>query len=274
MFITFDLGRLLRLEKMRRGVDEGELVFINIANVAKSVFCVGQAVLACRSREVEFFGAYLQDIVDYSIRLGFISPAQLSGLDEVEMLRVLGELGERLSWREHGERLLRATRTVTLFPEERRVYEGEFDRLRASSRDKHRLGELAEILYAESYPSIRWSFNWREYTLVGIPDGITNDFVYEFKSTGKLKNVPYRLREAMTQADLYGCFFHRPKKKVQVYCWATGRIEADEMLKVDLRNAINTLEAFRRVDKGETDAEPANPKLCKRCDFETCCPWK
>ena len=44
-------------------------------------------------------------------------------------------------------------------------------------------GEFLETTKAEQYPTIRWNFEWDDYVIVGIPDGITNNFVYEFKTT-------------------------------------------------------------------------------------------
>lgn len=42
-------------------------------------------------------------------------------------------------------------------------------------------GAVYEELLAEKYPTIRWNFSWENYVVVGVPDGITDDFVYEFK---------------------------------------------------------------------------------------------
>lgn len=44
-------------------------------------------------------------------------------------------------------------------------------------------GEVLEGRRAERYPTIRWNFEWEDYVVVGEPDGITDSFVYEFKTT-------------------------------------------------------------------------------------------
>src|SRR5205823_11974501 len=83
--------------------------------------------------------------------------------------------------------------------------------------DPRRRGQLLQADRAERHPTIRWNFSWGPYVLVGVPDGLTDAFVYEFKTTRSdylgrlLKPV------ATAQADLYGRFFRRPVKRVQTY---------------------------------------------------------
>src|SRR5215467_11659002 len=79
------LKALLCQEKVSRGVPEDALVFVGTANVAESLWCAEQAVLKSRASELDFFGAYLQDRIVYSHRLGLIRqwPSSNSALLEV-----------------------------------------------------------------------------------------------------------------------------------------------------------------------------------------------
>ena len=60
---------------------------------------------------------------------------------------------------------------------------------------------------------------------------------------------------AMAQADIYGFFFRRREKRVQMMTRRDGRIYTWHE-GVDVKNAFETLKAFREVEKGErkTDA--------------------
>ncbi|MGH7934394.1 MAG: hypothetical protein ACREQN_14705, partial [Candidatus Binataceae bacterium] len=65
----------------------------------------------------------------------------------------------------------------TINASEKRAAEGRlvYPKLRA-----HERGRLDQDLLAEQHPTFRrWHFDWREYVVVGVPDGITDDFVYE-----------------------------------------------------------------------------------------------
>jgi len=54
----------------------------------------------------------------------------------------------------------------------------------------------------ERYPSVRWNLDWKEY-VVGIPNGITDRFVYEFKTSDNLGFFRKWVRPvAMAQGDL------------------------------------------------------------------------
>jgi CRISPR/Cas system-associated exonuclease Cas4 (RecB family) len=102
-----------------------------------------------------------------------------------------------------------------------------------------------------------------------MPDGITKDLVYEFKTVKTPFLVRYNLPVAVAQADLYGYFFERSKKRVQIYVVETGKtltLEAD----VDRENAIKTLLKFHSIDSG---APPIPPKewKCKDCEFVNMC---
>jgi len=52
-----EVEKLLLLEKERRGVDKGKLVFVGMANVAKYYWCAMSSIFKSKERELEFFGA-------------------------------------------------------------------------------------------------------------------------------------------------------------------------------------------------------------------------
>jgi CRISPR/Cas system-associated exonuclease Cas4 (RecB family) len=132
-------------------------------------------------------------------------------------------------------------------------------------------GEIHQMTRAEKYPTIRWNFAWHDYVVVGVPDGITDSFVYEFKSTKSRFLCDYYIKPvALAQADLYGYFFRRKRKKVQIYVVEGDYTQAwDEA--VSEERALKTLNDFERVDKGEL-AKPPKAWKCKSCEFTRSCP--
>ncbi|MCI0388517.1 MAG: hypothetical protein MOB07_07095 [Acidobacteria bacterium] len=208
------IRRLLALEKERRDVAQDKVVFIGMANVAK------QDSGKSHRNEAEFFEAYLVDRITYAHRFGLADGAP----DNLAELLVIGETltyeqvkaahslpGSLTNERLSDERLLAL----------RARYAG-----RLASLETYERGNLAQSIFAEEYPSFRWNFPWEGRVFVGHPDGITKDSVYEFKSTEKARYKAERARQATAQSDIYGLFFRRANRRVQVYCWEDGKLDS------------------------------------------------
>jgi hypothetical protein len=87
-----------------------------------------------------------------------------------------------------------------------------------------------------------------------VPDGLTEDFAYEYKTTRSRSLLRFMKPVAFAQADLYGYFFRRPKKRVQILVVEEDATQTWES-PMDTGNAQRTLAAFASVDGGE----PARP---------------
>jgi len=283
----------LELEKRRRGVDDGKLLFIGMADVANFYWCAMKSLLTNCEMEFHFFASYLHDRLLYSLKLGYVTslPKSKSELllvvDEItfhDVERLLGdkqkeELGKPppyipLSVRSP-ERILKLMVLNPLLSAElkekiTKLAEKEHAKV-VSLEDappKFR-GEIYQDFLAERYPTIRWNFEWQNYVVVGVPDGITNKFVYEFKTTGSEFLLGYVERSALAQADLYGHFFKRPNKRVQIYV-----MDAKETVtwheEVNEAEVISLLKAFKQLDETHKFLPPQKWK-CKSCEFrETC----
>jgi len=133
-------------------------------------------------------------------------------------------------------------------------------------------GYMAHRRFARRLPTLRWHLLWGPYVVVGEPDGIGPDYVYEFKEAGNEFFARYEKPVALAQADLYGLMFNRPRKVVEIRIRKTGEVWSfDEA--VDELNAVDTLEGFRRTD-ASGQWRPPRPFKCKSCDFRTACPWQ
>jgi hypothetical protein len=300
------LRKLLLLEKERRGIDHSRLVFVGMANIAHYWWCAMQSVLKSREMESEFFGAYLVDRIVDSHQLGYIValPRKTESwldigsnitFEEVEtLLREKMEKTNKLQKGTEGENKT-AARVVcfdvvdddgnvitlldpSLSPEEKEHFATEAQGMdsQAVSWDSALLppklrGKIHQLTKAERYPTIRWNFVWHDYVVIGVPDGLTDDFVYEFKSTKNRALCDYYIKPvALSQADLYGNFFKRKRKRVQIHIAEEGTTQTwDEP--VSEERALETLSEFERIDKGNS-ARPPKAWKCKSCEFTPSCP--
>lgn len=279
-----ELRRLLYLEKRRRRLSQDELVFIGMANVASYFWCAMKSVYKSRERELEFFGSYLYDRILYSARSGLID--KLSNSKEQWL-----EIGDAISLG-HIETLLKeqpknrgriiaigtvdesGNRVLFVGKEDREFFEqeAEFEGRRIVSPDEAPpkvRGTLLQYSKGERYPTIRWNFSWGKYVVVGVPDGITPKFVYEFKTTRNRYLMSYLKPVALVQADLYGYFFKRNRKRVQIYIVEESVTETWDC-DVDMSKAVSALMAFEQVDKGATPRPPKAWK-CKHCEYAARC---
>jgi CRISPR/Cas system-associated exonuclease Cas4 (RecB family) len=282
---------LLALEKRRRGVIDDRLLFVGVSNIASVRWCPMKAVLKSRAEELMFFSAYLADRLVYARLLGLIDCLPhsdrdlLSAGDEIGMTDV--------------ERLLRRLPARTE-PEPRAYYEavgpgGETAWVLSpdlSAVDRTHFRELAsragvrvldleddpkvrglvlEEMRAERYPTIRWNFAWERYVVVGVPDGITDDLIYEYKTTRSRYLGGHLLPTALVQADLYGLFFNRTGKRVQLYVVEEDATQTWDR-PVDRNAAESALKEFRSVDEERRPRPPRERWKCRRCDVRTVCP--
>lgn len=290
---------LLQLEKKRRGVSESQLVFIGMANIAKYHWCANESLLTSRNNEIGFFSAYLWDRIIYSFDLGLIShkpsnPEQLLDIGNDIKFNHIEELLKRkaksivniakstanTSWLwvstydENGKEaiiinpaLKEDKSVINKIAIEETVKEAKKRGARIANIEEFPMirGEFFQIDFAEQYSTIRWNFNWNDYVVVGVPDGITDTFVYEFKTTKTTFLEHFIKPVAFAQADLYGYFFKRKTKRVQILIVEENKKETWEE-NVDEANAIKTLNSFAKIDNGEKPLPPKEWK-CKSCEF-------
>jgi hypothetical protein len=257
------LKRLMTVEKARRGVPKNKLLFIGASDIADQCWCSMRAVLTARRDELGRFGQYFYNRLHYAQKLGLFRRWPNNP-------KSLLYIGEWLAFE-------RVNEYVNAKPEPPRTRAAGADDIDLRDGGQHELewwerGEIAEYQYAERYLQISWHFPWERYIVVGVPDGVTKDLVYEFKSTGRARYRDSLMRKGCVQADVYGLFFQRHRKRVQVYSIDTGQIDTSDE-KVDKANAERFLRNFSRVDGGEFPRLP-EPFKCRICDFARNCPLR
>jgi len=284
------LKKLLHLEKRKRGVSIDKLLFLGMANIAEYYWCAFKSFYKSISNEMMFFSSYLHDRLQYSIDLGHIKNLPKKDAD-------LLSIGDQISWKDI-ETLLKKREVQEKFESVMDAVESKDQngnpifiinpdlskseiehwekyaankRIKCVSVDDYPLlrGNFLEDTRAEKYPSIRWNFPWNEYVLIGVPDGITDDIVYEFK-TSRSNYLMYFLKSvATTQADLYGYFFKRGIKRVQIYVTEEKKMNTWEE-PIDLQRANGTLVRFFSLEKGEIPIKPKEWK-CYKCEYSERC---
>jgi len=286
-----ELEKLLLLEKEKRGVGKNKLVFIGIANIADYYWCAMQSLFKSKKMELDIFHAYLHDRVYYSFHLGLITnlPKNKEKLLEIGNEITLKDVEKLLKERENKKEQFiveEITREAidkngnkvivvnpNLPPEERKFFENqaknkgvrianieEFPKIR---------GEFFHTEKSISHPTIRWNFNCNDYVIVGVPDGIEDDCVYEYKTTRNNFLMYFVKPVAYTQADLYGYFFKRGKKRVQIYI-VDEKITKTWENQVDRNRVLEVFRNFKKVDEGWTPPLPKTWK-CKSCKFKDAC---
>lgn len=210
------------------------LVFVGMRNVAQHWWCTQQAVLRSRAEELGFFTACLQDRIEYAFRLKLID--KLPRPDE-EVLTVGRKitLSNVEGFRESDQKIFPSGQQqgdivsdIVVTQRERLDKDGNRTRsinpdlplaeksflekdaadhgIRVISNPMLR-GDFLEGTRAEKYHRLRWNFTWGNYTVLGVADGLTKEFVYEFKTTQKRHYLYSAKPVAFAQADLYGYFF-------------------------------------------------------------------
>jgi hypothetical protein len=252
--------RLLTLEKQRRGLATTQLVFIGMHNVAQYWWCAQYAVSKSRINELGFFQAHLFDRIVCAYRLGMLTKLSRRRAGLLDLGRELTLLDAESVWSKQPAnwRQLKFLDALASGLEDQ--------------KDRFGRGILSEMSRGEDHTTLRWSFPWRKYTVIGVPDGLEPDLVYEFKTTVKSYFLNFTKPVAFAQEDIYGHFFRRSRKRVQIYVAEADRTETyDEP--TNIARAEQTLARFAQVESGEPARAPAQWK-CSSCEFNEACPTR
>jgi len=246
------IAKLLVAEKARRGSATDDLIFVGAHNIAQFKWCSMQAVLKSRANEMEFFQVYLTDRLEAAVKQGLHDV--LSG-DDTRILEAAANVDDS-----HARIYpLQAIATASRPP----VH---------SSTNPFSAGERAEATHAERYPTVQWNFTWERYSIIVKPDGVTDELVYEFKTTGQHKYMAFTQPVAQAQAELYAFFLRRPQTRIQIYV-SEDDSTITKQAPANPEAAIALLRAFDTAARGG----PARPPIwwkCTSCEsrFKARCP--
>lgn len=257
----------LPAEKARRGRAPDDLVFVGTHNIAQLIWCPMFARLKSVAKEGELFNAYLTDRVRWAAAAGLVRgiPSARDEWLEVGSSLTLGKV-ESLRAREAPAKRLPVDDKYRAWV---RSLSPEGAAQIVAMGGNFETGAFYEARYAEDYPKLRWHFEWGQRVVVGEADGLRRLLVYEFKTAKKRFFLDESRAISFAQADLYGFFFRRKTKRVQIAVRDDGKVETWEE-PVDTANAASMLARFHAVVGGaRVDAPP--PGKCRSCEFRDEC---
>ncbi|NIQ04781.1 MAG: hypothetical protein GWO20_03320 [Candidatus Korarchaeota archaeon] len=285
------VARLLLREKMRKGVEATDLVFVNMEEIAKYHWCPMKALFRSKRMETSHFAAYLQDRLSYAAELGLIDtiPSEKHLLDVgdnisfVDIEQLLEERRTSVSEEKNSPPYLelrsrQGDKAIVLNPQLSQQQKQQYTQeAKASGTPIFNLSVfppfsrevLVKRLVAEQHPTIRWSFEWKQYVVVGSPDGITNHLTYKFMMASNEFLLQHLKPVILTLADLYGYFFKRNHKKVQVFLTNQETVKTWKE-HVNREQVEQTLRKFQRIDEGSPPTSPQKWK-CQRCQYRLEC---
>jgi hypothetical protein len=135
------------------------------------------------------------------------------------------------------------------------------------------LGRDYELYKAETYPTIKKFFKYKEYVLVGVPDGITESFCYEFKSV-KNEFLFYFTRPiAKAQVTLYSHFFNKPETRYQIHIQKPNEVKSfqEKLNPIEAELILSTMD---RLLKNKIKPIPPKRFKCSTCEFNRKCKLK
>ena len=132
-------------------------------------------------------------------------------------------------------------------------------------------GVVLQDILAERRPTVLWAREWDRYVVVGVPDGVGGDFVYEFKST-KLRRLKYLLPVARAQANIYTWLFNKRRWVVEIFSCADLKLYRQEG-EADYAEVEKTLRGFKAVEESG-EATPPMCWKCRTCEYRDRCEVK
>ncbi len=132
-------------------------------------------------------------------------------------------------------------------------------------------GNIGESSFAEKYDGAVGCFYFGNFIIASVPDGVTEEFCYEKKTTGSLFLQNFVEPIAIAQANLYSYFFNRPEIRVQIQNKQTGQITTIQKL-CDKEKAEDDLQKGIGLLRGEIKPIPPKTWKCKNCEYHEKCP--
>lgn len=255
---------IMHLWKEMNGISVKKIYFIGPSVVAKYWWCAMYSAIDSKYDEVASFNQLLEAVLFNAYQAQIVN--ELPGTNE-ELVQLFYKLSPEIL-----EELFRSGRAHSMKNRSTlswRYSKEDLIQMAETETDPMDRGILLEAALAEDYPTMSWGTEWQDFLLVGEPDGITEKFVYEFKTT---TFVPRMKSIAFVQADLYGLIFNREKKRIQIHSVEDHEMHTwDE--NVDIDKAQFTLRAFKSIFDGEPAIPPKEWK-CKQCKYLKICPLK
>jgi CRISPR/Cas system-associated exonuclease Cas4 (RecB family) len=242
---TFSEKDLRRYKSINK-VQKNKIVFLGAANISQINWCELYTYYKCKDEELMFMELYFSDLLSYSklLRKPTLGDYKIKTLFNLDIAITVEEIMSLIN--------------------KNSIY--DFEILDDKCIDVLEMGENFHRTKAEQYKTVRWHLKQDDRIIIGVPDGIENNFVYEFKST---KNVKKMKGTALLQANIYAFMFNKTDIRVQIYDYIKDELYTYE----EQRNKDNMLEILKRIENIENGNVPTNliQYKCKGCCYRKTC---
>ncbi|MCS7109833.1 MAG: hypothetical protein NZ903_03495 [Candidatus Micrarchaeota archaeon] len=230
--------RLLK-EKAMRKVSKDDVIFVSVSNICSMFWCQRQMIFKLKNGELQAYKSYLLNKESH----GNLTIKEINNLLEKEKKRLKSKgLCQPMDIEMMGTLIL-------------------------TGEDKLDRGCFREMFSKENYPTLDCSFKWKRYEILASPDGITDQFCYEFKSVSNQRLIHYIKPIAISQANLYSYLFQRQAIRVQLYLEDLHKVLTFEE-KTNPSTAAGVLITMDRLLKGELAPSPPKDWKCGICTFD------
>jgi CRISPR/Cas system-associated exonuclease Cas4 (RecB family) len=258
---TEHLKTLLTLEKQRRNVPVDTLVFAGASIIADYYWCAWQSKYKSRRGELNYFATYLENRLNYSNLLGYSS--RIPKNDEA-----LLTVGDNITF-DDIKQLLQHNSQLAVVDKPKDEESGMSIVLSESSPSIR--GAILHEELAEKHPTISWHFTWDKYVILTVPDGITDEYIYEFKTIKSKNYISFSKPIANAQAEIYALQWNRPKKRIQYYIMQDETFQTTES-QTDRAIAEKLFCLFRELHQNPKPVIPLPVAFkCKSCSFAEFC---
>jgi len=260
--LNFDLNYLMELEKVNFGFKKDDLVFISAGDFSRFYWCPMESYLSCKENElIKYFG-YLKDKIEYTIKLNKLEKIPKT---EQELIKI----GMNLTLNEIFILLKRKEYYNNVSPEEIEIAK---TKLKTETKQQIK-GIYLEIIHAKKMPKIHWVKKYKNFIFTCAPDGIDEDYVYEFKSSKNSFFGDLNLNKAKLQADLYGICFNKKFKLIEQLILTTNKLNIIKE-KINLNEVNRVILEFNNILKGKLPKSPKEEFKCKVCKYKNICKIK
>ena len=261
--INYDLNELLILEKKRLGFKEEDLVFISAGDFSRFYWCSMQAYFAMRKNEVYKFSGCLQDRIEYSIKLGKLDKIPKN---KEELLLI----GRDISLKDIFDLMKREEYQNKIGDD---VVENARQELEKNKSPQER-GHLLETIYARKLPQLHWFVRFDDFIFTCEPDGIGENYVYEFKSSKNRYFSVSSIEKAKLQSDIYAICFDKENKLIeQLIISKNNKIEIIKE-EVDIKRVGLVINSLKEIISAKLPKLPKEKFKCRGCEYKKECQVK
>lgn len=261
---NFNTQELMKLEKIRLGFNPSDLVFVSTGDFSKFHWCPMQAYFALIDHELDKFLGYLQDKIEYSIKLDKLTLQTIP--NNPKSPQKLLQIGDDITLQDISK-LLKRTEYANI-PTQQQIIDAK-ENLKKCTLQTQR-GHYLETIYAKKYPQIHWFVKYKNFIFTCEPDGITNDFVYEFKSSKNRYFANHTKRKAQLQSDIYAICFNKTSKTIDQLIISENKIETiEESLNKERLDSV--IKAIKNIIAGNLPKAPLEKFKCRVCMYRNKC---